>query len=100
GYDCPSGLERGNLFARFIISGVRMPGIGPVFGSMENRPLLQGVMRGGFVDASKLPKDFLVELRKSGGRKGYPRVARAIYRSLKEFNQARDRYPDVSVPGT
>ena len=27
-YDYPSGLERGNLFARFIISSVRMPGSG------------------------------------------------------------------------
>ena len=25
-YDYPSGLERGNLFARFIIRSVRMPG--------------------------------------------------------------------------
>ena len=29
-YDYPSGLERGNLLARFIISSVRSPGLGPV----------------------------------------------------------------------
>lgn len=99
-YDYPSGLERGNLFARFIISSVRMPGLGPVFASMENRPIMKGIMRGGVVDNSALPDDFLVELRKSGRRKGYPRVARAVYRSLKGFAKARDRYPDVSVPVT
>jgi pimeloyl-ACP methyl ester carboxylesterase len=99
-YDYPSGLERGNWFARFIISSVRMPVLGPVFAAMENRPIMKGVMRGGVVDNSALPDDFIAELRKSGRRKGYPRVSRAIYRSLKGFMKARDRYRDVSVPVT
>ncbi|WP_197743110.1 alpha/beta hydrolase [Mycobacterium lacus] len=99
-YDYPGGLERGNPFARLIISLVRTPGLGPVFAAMENRPILRGVMRGGFVDKSQLPEDLLVELRKSGDRKGYPMVARAIYRSLKGFQRARDRYLDVSAPVT
>jgi pimeloyl-ACP methyl ester carboxylesterase len=99
-YDYPSGLERGNWFARFIISSVRMPVLGPVFAAMENRPIMTGVMRGGVVDNSALPDDFIAELRKSGRRKGYPRVSRAIYRSLKGFMKARDRYRDVSVPVT
>ena len=99
-YDYPSGLERGNLFARFIVSSVRMPVLGPVYASMENRLIMKGVMRGGFVDKSALPDDFIVELRRSGRRKGYARVARAVYRSLKGFAKARDRYPEVSVPVT
>ena len=99
-YDYPSGLERGNLFARFIISNIRMPGLGPVFAAMENRAIMTGIMRGGVVDNRTLPDDFIVELRKSGRRRGYPRVARAIYRSLKGFEGARDRYRDVSVPVT
>ena len=99
-YDYPSGLERGNLFARFIVSSVRVPGLGPVFAAMESRPIMKGVMRGGVVDKSSLPDDFIVELRKSGRRKGYTRVGRAIYRSLKGFERARDRYRDVSVPVT
>jgi pimeloyl-ACP methyl ester carboxylesterase len=99
-YDYPSGLERGNWFARFIISSVRMPALGPVFASMENRLIMKGVMRGGFVDKSALTDDFIVELRKSGRRKGYARVGRAVYRSLKGFERARDRYRDVSVPVT
>jgi pimeloyl-ACP methyl ester carboxylesterase len=99
-YDYPSGLERGNLFARFIVSSVRMPGLGPVFAALENRPLMTGVMRGGVVEKRALPDDFIVELRKSGRRKGYSRVARAVYRSLKGFQAARDRYRDVAVPVT
>ncbi len=99
-YDYPGGLERGNLFARFIISAIRTPGLGRVFGRMESRLTLRGVMQGGVVDKSKLSKEFLVELRKSGHRKGFPRVARAIYRSLRSFQQARERYPQVSAPVT
>jgi pimeloyl-ACP methyl ester carboxylesterase len=99
-YDYPSGLERGNLFARFIISSVRAPVAGPLFALMENRPIMKGVMRGGVVDNSTLPDDFIDELRRSGRRKGYSRVSRAIYRSLKGFAKARDRYRDVSVPVT
>ena len=99
-YDYPSGLERGNVFARFIISSVRMPGLGPVFAVLENRPIIKGIMRGGVVDNRTLPDDFIVELRKSGRRKGYPVVARAVYRSLKGFVKARDRYRDVAVPVT
>jgi pimeloyl-ACP methyl ester carboxylesterase len=99
-YDYPSGLERGNVFARFIISSVRMPGLGPLFAAMENRPIMKGIMRGGVVDNRMLPDDFVVELRKSGRRKGYPGVARAVYRSLKGFVKARDRYRDVAVPVT
>jgi pimeloyl-ACP methyl ester carboxylesterase len=99
-YDYPGGLERGNLFARFIISSVRMPGLGRLFALMESRPIMKGIMRGGVVDNNTLPDDFLVELRRSGRRKGYTRVARAIYRSLKGFEKARDRYRDVPVPVT
>jgi pimeloyl-ACP methyl ester carboxylesterase len=99
-YDYPSGLERGNLFARFIISSVRMPGLGPVLAAMENRLIMRGVMRGGVVDKSTLPDDFIVELGKSGRRKGYAKVSRAVYRSLKGFVKVRDRYRDVAVPVT
>jgi pimeloyl-ACP methyl ester carboxylesterase len=99
-YDYPSGLERGNWFARLIGTSIRLPGSGAVFARMESRPILRGVLRGGFVDASKLPKDFLIELRRSGSRKGYPMVARAIMRSLNGFVQARPRYADIAVPVT
>jgi pimeloyl-ACP methyl ester carboxylesterase len=99
-YDYPSGLERGNWLARFIITSVRMPGFGPVLAGLEPRPIMRAVLRGGFVDKTKLPEDFLAELLRSGRRKGYSRVARGIYRSLKGFNGARRRYPDVSAPVT
>src|SRR5205807_933339 len=70
-YDYPSGLERGNWFARVIGTGVRLPGSGPIFARLENRLILKGVLAGGFADRGALPKDFLVELRRSGRRHGY-----------------------------
>jgi pimeloyl-ACP methyl ester carboxylesterase len=99
-YDYPSGLERGNWLARFIITSVRLPGLGPVFAGLEPRPIMRAVLHGGFTDKKRLPEDFLSELLRSGRRKGYSRVARAIYRSLEGFNRARDRYPQVSAPVT
>ena len=99
-YDYPSGLERGNWLARFIITSVRLPGLGPVLAGLEPQPIMRAVLHGGFVDKSRLPEDFLVELLRSGRRTGYSRVARAIYRSLKGFNRARRRYPEVSIPVT
>jgi pimeloyl-ACP methyl ester carboxylesterase len=99
-YDYPGGLERGNWFARLIGTSIRLPGSGPIFARMETRPILRAVMRGGFVERSKLPEEFLSELRRSGKRRGYPTVARAILRSLNGFVEGRRRYPDVPVPVT
>jgi pimeloyl-ACP methyl ester carboxylesterase len=99
-YDYPSGLERGNWFARLIGTAVRLPGSGPIVARMENRTILRAVLRGGFADHTALPKDFLGELRRSGRRPGYPTVARAIIRSLNGFVSARSRYAQVNVPVT
>jgi pimeloyl-ACP methyl ester carboxylesterase len=99
-YDYPGGLERGNWFARFIGTAVRLPGSGPIFARMETRPILRGVLRGGFGHPDNLAKDFLAELRRSGRRHGYPTVARAIMRNLSGLVDARSRYSDVKVPVT
>lgn len=99
-YDYPSGLERGNWFARAIGTAVRLPGSGPIFAAMENRLILSGVLRGGFADHHALPGDFVRELRRSGRRHGYPKVARAIMRSLNGFVDARARYAEVNAPVT
>jgi len=99
-YDYPSGLERGNWFARLVGTAVRLPGFGPVAARMENRTILRAVLRGGVADRNALPEDFLGELRRSGRRPGYPTVARAIMRALTGFIDARSRYARVNVPVT
>ncbi|HTY31743.1 MAG TPA: alpha/beta hydrolase [Mycobacterium sp.] len=99
-YDYPGGLERGNWFARLIGTSVRLPGSGPVFARLENRAILRGVLAGGFADHGALPKNFLTELRRSGRRPGYPRVNRAIMRSLPGLIDAKGRYAQVNTPVT
>jgi len=99
-YDYPSGLERGNWFARLIGTSTRLPGSGPLVARMESRIALRAVLRGGVADQRALPEDFLGELRRSGRRRGYPAVTRAIIRSLDGLISARSRYARVSVPVT
>ncbi|MEU0427661.1 alpha/beta hydrolase [Streptomyces canus] len=99
-YDYPQGGERGNWVSRVIISSVRMPVLGPVFAPLEPRPIFRAILQGGYVDKTKLPEDFITELLRSGRRKGYDKVSRGIFRSLKGFDRARERYPRVSAPVT
>jgi pimeloyl-ACP methyl ester carboxylesterase len=67
---------------------------------MENRMILRAVLRGGVADHHALPEDLLDELRRSGRRPGYPRVNRAIMRSLTGFIDAKSRYAQVKTPVT
>jgi len=99
-YDYPQGGERGNLLSRAIISSVRMPVLGRVFAPLEPRRVFRAILQGGYVDKTRLPEDFITELLRSGRRKGYAKVSRGIFRSLKGFDRARERYPRVSVPVT
>ncbi|MET7479115.1 alpha/beta hydrolase [Streptomyces sp. NPDC005648] len=99
-YDYPQGGERGNWLSRLIISSVRMPVLGPLFAPLEPRPVFRAILQGGYVDKTKLPEDFITELLRSGRRKGYAKVSRGIFRSLKGFDRARERYPRVSAPVT
>jgi pimeloyl-ACP methyl ester carboxylesterase len=99
-YDYPQGGERGNWIARVIISSVRMPVLGSLFAPLEPRPVFRAILQGGYVDKTRLPEDFITELLRSGRRKGYDKVSRGIFRSLKGFDRARERYPHVSAPVT
>lgn len=99
-YDYPQGLERANLLARVIVSAVRAPVIGPTFAGLENKPILAGIMSGGYADPNRLPASFLDELSRVGKRPGYPRVARAVYRNLPTLIAARSSYPAITAPVT
>jgi pimeloyl-ACP methyl ester carboxylesterase len=99
-YDYPGGLERGNWLARLIGTGVRLAVSGPIFARLENWLILRSVLRGGVADRHNLSNEFLAELRRSGRRRGYPTVARAIMRNLNGLRRARMRYAEVQVPVT
>ncbi|MET0704402.1 MAG: alpha/beta hydrolase [Mycobacterium sp.] len=99
-YDYPGGLERANPLARFIVSSVRAPIVGPTFASLENKPILKGIMSGGYADPTRLPAPFVDELMRVGKRPGYSRVARSIYKNLPTLIAARSSYAAISVPVT
>jgi pimeloyl-ACP methyl ester carboxylesterase len=97
-YDYSGGIKRSSLLARFIITGVLAPGIGSVLASVEPKPVMRAVLRGGLVDKTALQEDYLDELLKVGRRPGYPSVARSVYASLPSFIAARARYADINAP--
>jgi pimeloyl-ACP methyl ester carboxylesterase len=99
-YDYSKGVGRANRVASVYVGSARLPAIGPVVTSMENKPVLGIVLRGGLLDGSKLPKHYLVELRRVGRRHGYPRVAREVFRNVESMIAARALYARVTTPVT
>ena len=99
-YDYPQGVGRANRVAASYIGSSRAPVIGPVVARTENKPVLGVVLRGGLVDGSKLPGHYLSELRRVGRRRGYPRVAREVYRNVDSMVAARAVYSRISAPVT
>src|SRR4029450_11582484 len=65
-YDYPQGVGRANRVAAVYVGGPGLPAIGPVVTRMENKPVLGMVLRGGLLDAGKLPDHYLAELRRVG----------------------------------
>jgi len=97
-YDYAGGIARSSVLARFIVTGVLAPGIGPLLAGLEPRPIMRAVLKGGLVDTTALRDDYLDELLKVGHRPGYPIVARAVYASLPSLIAARSRYRAASAP--
>jgi len=97
-YDYAGGIARSSLLARFIISGVLAPGVGPRIAAVEPKPIMRAVLRGGLGNKMALRTDYLDELLSVGRRPGYPTVARAVYGNLPSLIAARSRYPDVTAP--
>jgi pimeloyl-ACP methyl ester carboxylesterase len=99
-YDYPEGVSRANRVASVYIGGARLPAIGPLVTKLENKPTLGIVLRGGLVDGSKLPNHYLAELRRVGRRRGYPHVAREVYRNVDSMIATRALYGRVTAPVT
>lgn len=97
-YDYAGGILRSSFLARFIITGVLAPGIGPLLAGLEPKPIMRAVLRGGIVDKTALREDYLDELLRVGRRPGYSTVARSVYASLPSFIAARSCYPRVTAP--
>jgi pimeloyl-ACP methyl ester carboxylesterase len=94
-YDYPRGVARANRVAWIYVGGARLPAIGSIVTRMENEPVLGIVVRGGLADGSKFPDHYLAELRRVGRRRGYPRVAREVFRNVGSMVAARALYAHV-----
>jgi pimeloyl-ACP methyl ester carboxylesterase len=99
-YDYRKGVGRANRVASIYVGGSRLPALGSVVTRMENKRVLGIVLRGGLVDGRKLPDHYLAELRRVGGRRGYPGVAREVFRNVESMIAARALYDRVTAPVT
>jgi pimeloyl-ACP methyl ester carboxylesterase len=97
-YDYAGGIARSSLLARFVVTGVLAPGVGPTIAAVEPKPIMRAILRGGLGDKTALRPDYLEELLKVGRRPGYPTVARGVYQNLPSLIAARSRYPGVKAP--
>lgn len=97
-YDYAGGIKRSSLLARFIITGVLTPGVGPILAGLEPKPIMRAVLHGGLEDTNALRDDYLDELLTVGRRPGYSTVARSVYASLPSLIAARSRYAQVNAP--
>ena len=97
-YDYAGGIARSSFLARFIITGIRLPGIGPLLATQEPKPIMRAILQGGLANPTALREDYLDELLRVGQHPGYPLVARAVYRNLPSLIAARARYSEVLAP--
>ncbi|WP_030439139.1 alpha/beta fold hydrolase [Actinoplanes subtropicus] len=97
-YDYPGGIARSSLLARFIVTGVIAPGVGPLLARLEPRPVMRAILSGGLGNRTALRDDYLDELLKVGRRPGYATVARGVYRNLPSLIAARPKYLEVTAP--
>ena len=99
-YDYSQGVGRANRVASAYVAGAGLPLLGAAVTLMENKPVLSIVLRGGLYAPAKLPDHYLTELRHVGRRRGYPRVARAVFGNVESMISARALYRQVAAPVT
>lgn len=92
------GVRRGNFIANFILGQFAIPVLGAVFATMENKPLLGLIMRGGLRMKRWMPNQLLTEFNRAGYRKGYRYVERNVFANWRSWSKARSKYAGVKAP--
>ena len=92
------GVRRGNFIANFILGQFAIPVLGAVFATMENKPLLGLIMRGGLRVKRWMPNQLLTEFNRAGYRKGYRYVERNVFANWRSWSKARTMYANVKTP--
>lgn len=94
------GVRRGNFFANFVLFNFAIPINGAIFAALENRFLLDWILRGGLRKRRAMPKELLREFDKVGRRKGYRYVERNVLANWRSWGQARAQYPGLKAQVT
>ncbi len=92
------GVRRGNFIANFILGQFAIPVIGVVFATMENKPLLGLIMRGGLRMKRWMPNQLLSEFNRTGFRKGYRYVERNVFANWRSWGKAKSLYAGIKAP--
>jgi pimeloyl-ACP methyl ester carboxylesterase len=91
------GVRRGNFFANFVLFNFAIPINGAIFAALENRFLLDWIMRGGLRKRRSFPKDLLRELDQAGRRSGYRYVERNVFANWRSWGRARAMYDGLKA---
>lgn len=77
-------------------------GLFNVFGAYTIEPefVLAAVLKGGFQEPARLPRDLLTEFHRTGKRPGYRRVEYSVFRNWQSWIEAREIYPRIRPPVT
>lgn len=92
------GISRGNFFAKFIMFHIGLPIIGNIFSSLENKIILNNVMKGGFVDRKNLSVEYLNLLSSSTKKQNYVYHFRNVLSNFRSWSDAKDIYQKVRIP--
>ena len=92
------GIQRGNLFARFILFHISLPIVGQLFSSLENKFILKNVMGGGFINPKSLTNEYLNLLCTSITKKGYVYHFRNVLQKFKKNKAIEEVYKKIKVP--
>lgn len=88
--------------------GIRRSGNGWIIGffnvfgryTIEPKLLLAAILRGGFYDPSKLPRDLVDEFYRTGLRDGYRAAEYSMFKNWQTWVDARKRYAQITIPVT
>jgi pimeloyl-ACP methyl ester carboxylesterase len=94
------GVRRGNFLANLVLFNFSIPINGAIFAALENRWLLDWIMRGGLRKRHAMPKDLLLELDRAGRRAGYRYVERNVFANWRTWGQARSMYQGLKAKVT
>lgn len=94
------GVRRGNFLANFVLFNFSIPVNGAIFAALENRFLLDLILRGGLRKRCAMPQELLKEFDRAGRRKGYRYVERNVLANWRTWGEARSQYRGMETPVT